>query len=407
MNPTAIKYRTGAFTLIELLTVIAIIGILAALLLPVFNKSEERAKSVWCGNNLSQVGLAFHAFSNDHGGKFPMGVSTNDGGSLEYVQEGYAMDHIGYFYTAFRNFQALSSELVKPELLYCPADVQRGAATNFSSLQNSNLSYFVGVTATFDKPESVMAGDRNPWFIFDDPPEYTMFKIDANHPFGWLGGLHNNQGNLLFSDGHVLEASDRETRHETASLSSGQIVFMPSVVINYYPNYGSSGGGGSGSSGGSSSDTSGGGSGSTAQTGGPSGNSGSVAQSGISPSGSSSSAGGQSGGSANQPTPSQGSSSSENQSLYALRTDGGQGPTTGKAPATPTASSDVNDPTALPGASTEPGMSTFDSHLMKSLQHTFEWLYLLLLLLVLIYLAYKYRKWVQRKLASQRAKTDK
>jgi prepilin-type N-terminal cleavage/methylation domain-containing protein len=73
--------RAGAFTLVELLTVIAIIGILAALLLPVLAEGKARAKRLWCESNLEQVGLAFHIFANDHHGRFPMDVPMNDGGA--------------------------------------------------------------------------------------------------------------------------------------------------------------------------------------------------------------------------------------------------------------------------------------------------------------------------------------
>jgi hypothetical protein len=50
------------------------------------------------------------------------------------------------------------------------------------------------------------------------------------------------------------------------------------------------------------------------------------------------------------------------------------------------------------------GMSQQDKHLAKVLQHTFEWLYLLLLLLMLLYLTYKIRKWMREREARQKAK---
>ncbi len=54
-----------SFTLIEILVVLGIITIVAALLLPVFFRTRGSARSITCVSNLRQVGLALHMYQSD------------------------------------------------------------------------------------------------------------------------------------------------------------------------------------------------------------------------------------------------------------------------------------------------------------------------------------------------------
>ncbi|MDD2708347.1 MAG: DUF1559 domain-containing protein [Verrucomicrobiae bacterium] len=61
----------AAFTLVELLVCVALIGLLAALLMPALSAAREKVRQISCMNNLKQFGVAVHTYSNDYNESLP------------------------------------------------------------------------------------------------------------------------------------------------------------------------------------------------------------------------------------------------------------------------------------------------------------------------------------------------
>jgi prepilin-type N-terminal cleavage/methylation domain-containing protein len=70
MNPPRLSWKTG-FSLVEMLVVIAIIALLAALLLPALASAKAKARQTACLNNLKQISLGVHLYAGDNGDALP------------------------------------------------------------------------------------------------------------------------------------------------------------------------------------------------------------------------------------------------------------------------------------------------------------------------------------------------
>ena len=173
------------------------------MLLPALNGAMLRAKGSKCTNNLKQMGTSFHTFAHDHNNRFPMQTPNREGGSMGFINTPGAYHHV----------QVLSNELVVPRLLVCPLDT-RQPASDWSRLRNSNLSYFIGLEAKPEAPESLLAGDRN---VTKVNPTGAPRQYVINQTASWTEDLHRHKGYVLFSDGSVHLFDDQKLRDALTS----------------------------------------------------------------------------------------------------------------------------------------------------------------------------------------------
>ncbi|MBN1394800.1 MAG: DUF1559 domain-containing protein [Pirellulales bacterium] len=92
-NPR-IPQSPRAFTLVELLVVITIIGILIALLLPAVQAAREAARRAQCSNNMKQIGLALHLYHEVHGVFPPGGGVQFPGGGVAWEWSALVLPHM-------------------------------------------------------------------------------------------------------------------------------------------------------------------------------------------------------------------------------------------------------------------------------------------------------------------------
>src|SRR5581483_10801090 len=90
------KGKSRGFTLMELLVVTAVVGILAALLMPVLSRAKGSAKRTTCLNNLRQINLATRLYAEDHQDALVL-PSGPAGGTTDYqLYKKYVKSYAGY-----------------------------------------------------------------------------------------------------------------------------------------------------------------------------------------------------------------------------------------------------------------------------------------------------------------------
>lgn len=201
MKLTCSQQKRLALTLIEVLAVLAILVLLAAILLPTLAGFRHKGCRINCVNNLKQVGLSFRVWAGDNSDFYPMQVSITNGGAMEMAAAG----------DAALVFQVMSNELSTPKILICWDDLPRRFATNFTAFSGTNISYFVGLDAVTNGPSNLMlSGDAN-LSLNGKAVKSGLLSLAANAKARWDESRryeHRYYGNLVFADGHVEQISN-------------------------------------------------------------------------------------------------------------------------------------------------------------------------------------------------------
>jgi len=208
------RHRGSAFTLIELLIVIAIIAILAALLLPALSGAKAKAQHIVCLNNLKQLTLAWLTYTDDQDGVLP----PNQADSIVSFPGSWVVGSAPNDVNT-SNIQAgvLFPYAQVASIYKCPTD--KSTVTGRPGLprvRSYSLCHYLGDDGYGNSlkrfSEIQMPGPEN-IFVFIDENEgsidnggFGQTRSPDNHWVNLPSDRHGRMGTISFADGHVIKA---------------------------------------------------------------------------------------------------------------------------------------------------------------------------------------------------------
>lgn len=190
--------RRSGFSLLELLVVLSIISVLAALLLPVLFTVQGKAREIRCNSNLRQIGLSIAMYAQDYDGLYPFAVDPMD----KFAPQSW--DSYPQFKAQIPTMPLIQDSLKTysaPALFRCPSDTGFNIG-DFNGLpldaQPSSFEKFG--TSYYYRTEIALR--RASEMTFDTPSQINVLFDGAGYWHGTLIPLAQRY-NVLFADGHI------------------------------------------------------------------------------------------------------------------------------------------------------------------------------------------------------------